>query len=147
MGHILTLNPGADGVGRSSLVLVPSSAVRDACYLEPPDAGHVAVRAYRAGHVEVIVEAGEAARLVLPEVHYPGWRVEVDGRAAPLEVHEETFLAVRLTPGPHAVVFRFQPLSFRIGVAFAVLTVLILIAWRVRVRRLLATTPVSASLP
>ena len=147
VGHILALKPGADGVDRSSLVLLPTGAVRDTCYLDPPGAGRVRVRAYRAGRVEVAVEAGEATRLVLPEVHYPGWQVEVNGHAVPLELHEETFLAVRLAPGTHTVVFHFQPLSFRIGVALAVLTLLALIAWGVRVRCLSAVSPARAFLP
>ena len=134
VGHILTLKPGAGGVDRTSLVLLPTGTGRDVCYLVPPEAGHVTVRAHRDGHVEAVTEVEQPALLVLPEVHYPGWHVEVDGHTAPVEVHEETFLAVRLAPGPHAVVFRFQPLSFRIGVAFAALTLLGLIAWGVRVR-------------
>lgn len=135
VGHILTLKPGAGGVDRSSQVLLPTGPVRDACYLEPPEAGHVSVRAYRAGDVETVSTVRQAALLVLPEVHYPGWRVEVDGRTAPLEVHQETFLAVRLAPGPHTVVFRYEPMSFRSGVALAILTVLALLVRGVRVWR------------
>ncbi|MCU0293820.1 MAG: YfhO family protein [Thermoanaerobaculaceae bacterium] len=135
VGHILTLKPGAGGVDRSSLVLLPTGAGRDVCYLVPPEAGHVTVRAYRAGHVKAASTVRQAALLVLPEVHYPGWRVEVDGRSAPLEVHKETFLAVRLAPGPHTVVFLYQPLSFRIGLALAILTVLALLVRGARVWR------------
>lgn len=135
VGHIWTLMSCDDGANRGSPVLIPTGPVRDACYFEPPGAGRVTVRAHRGGHVEASAEVERPALLVLPEVHYPGWRVEVDGRTTPLEVYEETFLAVRLAPGPHTVVFRYQPLSFRIGVALAILTALVLLAWGVRMWR------------
>lgn len=140
VGHVLTLKPGALEVGQGSMVLLPTGTVRDASYLEPAAAGRATVRECRAGHVEVSTELGSPAQLVLPEVYYPGWRVEVDGHDTPLELFQETFLAVPLAPGVHTVVFRFRPLSFRVGAGLAALTVLGMIVWGLRARRRLATT-------
>ncbi|HPS76666.1 MAG TPA: YfhO family protein [Thermoanaerobaculaceae bacterium] len=140
VGHLLTLKPNAVGVDHGSLVLLPTGATRDASYLEPAAAGRATVREYRPGQVEVRAEVGSPAQLVLPEIHYPGWRVEVDGRPAPLEVFRETFLAVRLDPGVHTVVFHFRPLSFRVGAGFAILTILAMIGCALRARRRLAAT-------
>jgi len=54
---------------------------------------------------------------VLPDLHYPGWHVAVDGRDAPIERTNAILRGVWLEPGSHEVVFRFTPASFRIGMA------------------------------
>ncbi len=59
--------------------------------------------------VRLVVRAPEPCLLVLTDAWYPGWRVSVDGRAAPLERVDWSFMGVRLAPGPHRVEFRYRP--------------------------------------
>jgi len=83
----------------------------------PEAADAVSISRYEAERV--VVRAACAARclLVLPDLHYPGWRAEVDGREAPIERTNAIFRGVWLEPGAHEVVFRFAPASFRLGCA------------------------------
>jgi uncharacterized membrane protein YfhO len=54
---------------------------------------------------------------VLSEIAYPGWRVRVDGQAAPMKPVIGLLRGVELPPGAHRVVFRFVPLSVMLGLA------------------------------
>lgn len=64
--------------------------------------------------------------LVLSEVAYPGWKVEVDGKPAALHRANYTFRSVFLAPGTHQVRFYFQPTSWRVGLVCGLCTVLAL---------------------
>lgn len=73
----------------------------------------VTVRRY--GTTEVAISAATPFRtfLVLNDLWYPGWEVEVNGRPAELLRANLLFRAVALPPGRHEVVFRFRPWSLR----------------------------------
>lgn len=73
-----------------------------------------------------------AGLFVLADLFYPGWTAEVDGRPAELLRADGVFRAVALPSGSHRVVFRYQPLSVKIG---AVLSGLALVAAAVLARR------------
>jgi len=76
-------------------------------------------------------------RLVISESSYPGWRVTVDGAAAPLESAADGLLAVTLPAGTHRVIAEFRPLTVYLGLAAAVVGLLVLMAGAWRGRRTL----------
>jgi len=53
--------------------------------------------------------------LFMSEVFYPGWKAFVDGHETKIYKANYVFRAVYLTPGTHEVEFRYDPLSFKIG--------------------------------
>ncbi len=59
--------------------------------------------------------------LVLTDLHYPGWTVQVDGHPAELLRADGFFRAVALPAGSHRVVFRYQPLSWYLGAGVSLL--------------------------
>mgnify|MGYP000975380760 CR=1 FL=1 len=69
--------------------------------------------------VDVRVEVAEPSVLVLADAWYPGWEVEVDGRAARLLRANAAFRAVVLPAGARSVSFLYRPLSFRLGAALS----------------------------
>ncbi|HQJ51352.1 MAG TPA: YfhO family protein [Anaerolineae bacterium] len=83
----------------------------------PPTAGteRVALAEYSSRRVAAEVEVPADGYLVLTDSWYPGWRVSVDGRDAPLLRADFLFRAVYLTAGEHRVEFTYQPESFRTG--------------------------------
>ena len=75
--------------------------------------------------------------LVLSDVWYPGWQAWIDGRPAPVLRANYLFRAVKAPAGSHRVVFSYQPLSFRLGLGFSLLGLLVLVVlcfrlWRVQ---------------
>ncbi len=62
--------------------------------------------------------------LVLTDVFYPGWKAFLDGVETPILRANYAFRAVRVPQGAHSVVFRYEPLSFTLGVCCFILFVL-----------------------
>jgi hypothetical protein len=70
--------------------------------------------------------------LVMSEVYYPGWKVEVNGRPADLKRANYAFRSVFLPAGAHQVRFYFQPTTWRIGVLCSLVTWITLAAATLR---------------
>lgn len=54
--------------------------------------------------------------LVLGDVYYPGWKAFVDGRESKIYRVNHVMRGVFLREGRHVVEFRYEPLSFKIGI-------------------------------
>lgn len=65
--------------------------------------------------------------LVLSDLYYPGWQVYVDGKKEKIYRAYHMIRAVYLDKGSHMVEFRYEPLSFKIGLSITGLTILGLI--------------------
>jgi hypothetical protein len=71
----------------------------------------------------VVAVTPAPAYLVFSEVWYPGWRAWVDGVEVPIYRANFAFRAVWLaSPGSHTVVMRFDPWSWKAGLALTLLT-------------------------
>ena len=64
--------------------------------------------------------------LVLADSYYPGWKVFVDGKQSKILQANHFFRGVDLEAGNHVVEFKYEPLSFKIGLAISLCTLLIL---------------------
>jgi hypothetical protein len=70
--------------------------------------------------LEVAVEAAAAGWLVVSDLAYPGWTAAVDGEETGIVPADGAGRAVRVPAGSHRVLMRFEPASFRVGVALTV---------------------------
>jgi hypothetical protein len=75
------------------------------------DEPEIEVRMHGTTEVRIVAATPLRAFLVLNDLWYPGWEVEVDGRPAELLRANLLFRAVALPPGRHEVEFRFAPLG------------------------------------
>jgi hypothetical protein len=80
-----------------------------------PPAGSARIVRHEPERVVVEATARRPSELVLTDLHFPGWKATLDGRAA--EVHRVDWLlrGTSLPPGRHTVEFRYEPASWRIG--------------------------------
>ncbi|MCS7041083.1 MAG: YfhO family protein, partial [Caldilineales bacterium] len=85
-----------------------------------PTPGEVTITAVEPETVRLQVQTPVAAWLVLSDAWYPGWEATVDGQPTPIERANLLLRAVHVPAGEHEVVFRFRPLSFRLGAALTV---------------------------
>jgi uncharacterized membrane protein YfhO len=60
--------------------------------------------------------------LVLSELYYPGWKVNIDGNEANVKKVFGLFRGVDIPSGTHKVIFSFQPARVYIGLILATLT-------------------------
>lgn len=96
---------------------VSNAALNDLNPAGPLSAGDVtALTSFSPGpnHVEVIADGQNSETLVVLTSHYPGWWLEVDGRAQPL-LNAGGFLAAEALPGTHKYTFTFRPTTFYLG--------------------------------
>jgi hypothetical protein len=73
------------------------------------------VTRYSANEVEILTGSNKEGFLVLSDTFYPGWRAWVDGEEVPVLRANYDFRALALPQGEHTVVFKFMPLSFKVG--------------------------------
>ena len=71
--------------------------------------------------ITIEADATNAGYLVLTDTFYPGWQATVDGVATPILPANYLFRAVPIAAGRHTVVFRYTPMSFRVGLAVTLL--------------------------
>jgi len=111
-------------LGESALALAPAelpgprwSAVPPACAIVEHGPSTVRVTA-----------PGEAGVVVLLDVWFPGWTVEVDGEERPLLRTNVAFRGVEVGPDDREVVFRYRPGAVRWGAGITGLGLLLLLS-------------------
>jgi hypothetical protein len=102
------------------------------CYACPAQAAAGSVSdvhltpAWRAGDVEIDVESPRGALVVLGETRSRGWHAHIDGVRAEIYPVNEVFQAVAVPPGRHRIQWWFASPGFFIGLALALLGVVLL---------------------
>jgi hypothetical protein len=96
----------------------------------------VRVITYENNRMVLEVSTPEAALLFMSESYYPGWKAYVNGRQEEILRANYVFRAIPLGPGSHRVELVCQPLSFKLGMALSLLTIIgLLTAWGISFRR------------
>jgi hypothetical protein len=98
---------------------------------DPPSipAGGARFVSYGDERVRLTADARRPGVLVVTDTYYPGWNATVDGKSVPLERVDYLFRGVPLAAGHHVVELRYEPTSWRVGLAVsaAALTALLLL--------------------
>lgn len=68
-------------------------------------------------HVVIETDAPVSGRLILADTWYPGWEAMLDGEPARIDHAHGVFRSVKVLAGKHRIVFTYDPLSFRLGLA------------------------------
>ncbi len=96
-----------------------------------PDIGGAQITLYTPQRVVIDADLNADGFLVLSDTSYPGWKVFVDGQEDSIYEADYLFRAVFLEQGKHVVEFRYNPQSFRIGLAISLVTVAVLLGFAV----------------
>lgn len=83
----------------------------------------VRIDSYRPQRLVASVAADSAAVVGTSIPRWPGWKLEIDGRRAPLLAYNRAFLAFRVPAGRHRAVLRYRPDSFSAGLAVSGATI------------------------
>jgi hypothetical protein len=65
--------------------------------------------------VELDANLESAGIVVLSDVHYPGWKLTIDGQPAPIYKVNRAMRGAAVPEGNHRLVYSYDPLSFRVG--------------------------------
>jgi hypothetical protein len=74
---------------------------------------------YGPQHVDVAVDPGEAALLLITDSFYPGWRATADGRPVAVLRADGLFRAVPVPAGAQRIRMWFDPLSVKLGIVLS----------------------------
>jgi hypothetical protein len=96
---------------------------------EPVQVQAASIKSYKSQDVQIEASLDRSGILVLNDTAYPGWTASVDGRPAAWVEANYMFRGVFLSPGKHAVRFRYEPKSFRLGTVISALTMAGLLAF------------------
>jgi hypothetical protein len=68
------------------------------------------------------------------DAFYPGWKAELDGKPVPVYRANLAFRAVRIPPGEHLLLYRYEPLSVRLGIVVSLVSLAAVAALLARAR-------------
>jgi len=77
------------------------------------------------GFIVVDVESSQPALLASSESFYPGWKATVNNRPAEILRCNFAFKAVEIPSGKSKVIFRYMPVSYRLGAFFTLLALIV----------------------
>jgi len=80
-----------------------------------PGKNVVKITNYELNRIELAVETEKTGILVLSEVHYPAWKVYVDGIESPLLRSNYSLRAVLVQKGAHKIVFEYKDSDYQFG--------------------------------
>ena len=83
----------------------------------------------------IAIRAQGPGQLVLSEIVYLGWRVQVDGHPAKLQSYAGLLRATDLGVGQHEIIFTFAPPGFWVGLPISAAAWLGLLFWPQRGRK------------
>lgn len=151
-GIHLAVIEASDRDAAAAIASLPSPAVPTVSAPLPPTASAgeslATITSFAPDRIEGTVHAPTAGLVVLNEVHYPGWRLTVDGVSTPMFRVNHLLRGALVAQGTHTLVWRFAPphrmglrLAYWLGVAA------LLAAWLLRRRAApgIATPPRQAN--
>ncbi|MCD4653807.1 YfhO family protein [bacterium] len=79
--------------------------------------------------IQAFIKSDSEAVVVLSDAWYPGWKAEVNGKTSRIYKANGMFRAVLIPAGESNVVFKYEPVSYRLGLflMFVALTVVFII--------------------
>ena len=96
--------------------------------VEPAEAGSAWFRKVSPTRLEIETSVTRPCSLVVADLHFPGWKVTVDGNQRDSDRAHGMYRAVELKPGDAAVVWSYEPVSVIVGCCISALTALFLAA-------------------
>ncbi len=105
----------------------------------PQDSERIEVRYPNPQRVEIDCNLRSPGMVVLSDIYYPGWKLTIDGKPAPIYRANRMMRGAAVPAGPHKLVYTFEPRSFRIGLILSLISILALLGFAA----FLAARPVS----
>jgi len=98
----------------------------------------VSILEYEPQRIKMRARVNSADRwLFLSDTYYPGWKAWVDGKSTKIYKANCAFRAIHLQPGDHEILWRYDPILFKIGSAITLMTIFGLGVYHVRRRNAL----------
>jgi hypothetical protein len=102
------------------------------------DSESVVVVNYEPQRVKLLARLDRPGLVILADTYYPGWRLTIDGKPAPILRANRMMRGAAVPAGQHTLVYTYEPRSFQIGAIISLLgaIVLMILVWSSTCRRL-----------
>ena len=94
-----------------------------------PAQGEARITDYHPNEVRLAADMQRPGLVVLADLWFPGWKAYVDERPVPLLRTNHALRGVEVPTGRHDLRFRYEPMSFSIGLAVGGLALIVILAW------------------
>jgi hypothetical protein len=84
-----------------------------------PDEKVVVVR-HDPQRVELKASLDRPGLVILADTYYPGWKLTIDGRPAPILRANRMMRGAAVPSGDHTLVYRYEPMSFQLGAIISI---------------------------
>ncbi|MBN1776164.1 MAG: YfhO family protein [Clostridiales bacterium] len=91
-------------------------------------ASQLTITSFETTRFEGEVETDEAGVLLLTMTYDEGWKAWIDGEAAEVHNVAGALCGISLTEGKHKIVMKYEPDGFRIGIAFSLGSLVLLVS-------------------
>lgn len=92
----------------------------------------VTIKKYDPQTIKLLAKTDVPQILFLSDNYFPGWKAFVDNKETKIYRANYTFRSIYLPAGNHTVTFKYDPMSFKIGLAISVLSVIVLLLFIVK---------------
>lgn len=90
------------------------------------------ITSYEPQKILIRTKANAPQMLFLSDNYYPGWKAYVDGKETKIYRADYTFRSIYLSAGNHTAIFKYNPMSFKIGLVISVLSVIVILLFIVK---------------
>ncbi len=97
--------------------------------------GSVRIDSYKSNTVDLTVNSKSRQFLFLSDSYFPGWKAYINGKPTKILRANYMFRAIVIGPGKHQVRFEYDPLSFKLGLAVTLTTILLCGVYFLKERR------------
>jgi hypothetical protein len=92
------------------------------------------IDSYESNLVKISANVENQRLLFLSDSYYPGWKAYVDGEEVEILRANYLFRAIVLEAGNHQIRFKYDPLSFKLGIGITLFTLLACLFYFIRIR-------------
>jgi hypothetical protein len=119
--RVMALGPGLKHIAVIEGSLPEPFRKLTAAGTEERPGDRIQIIGYTARQVEIEVETPSPGILILGDTYSPGWRAEIEGKAAPIFRANYLLRGIAVDPGHHRITFFYRPVSFSIGSGLTVI--------------------------
>lgn len=99
---------------------------------KPSTDSFASITSYKPQEIIIHAKSNAAQMLFLSDNYYPGWKAYIDNKETKIYRANYTFRSVYLPKGKHAVILKYDPMSFKIGLTISVLSVIVFLLFIVK---------------
>lgn len=94
----------------------------------PKGENELKIKEYSMNQARMSARVSDKPWLFFSDTYYPGWKAFVDGKPVKIYKANVAFKALRLSPGAHDIIWRYDPWLFKVGAAVSLLSLAALLS-------------------